>query len=166
MRLTAHLACFVTGWLLMPSKAMAQARTDGTAACSYDACALRQEGSNIIRGMPGERVGGFGLFCVLRLESLVSTSDSARTNARIFDQEYRQGNALTWAGAAIAIIPWVIFSERSSYSDSEAGENAVLFGVALSGLAVEVWGSRKLERAHRALGRALWRHNRELSKER
>jgi hypothetical protein len=164
MRLTAHFVCLVTGWLLMPSKAMAQARTDSTAACSYDTCALRQEGSNIIRGRAGERVGGFGIFGALRLESLVSTSDSARTNARIFDREYGQGNALMWTGVAIASIPLVVFSQRSSFSDQGSGRNAALIAAAASGLAVELWGTRKLERAHRALGRALWWHNRELSK--
>jgi hypothetical protein len=163
MRLTTHFMCFVTGWLLMPSKALTQARTDST-ACSYDACALRQEGSHIVRGMAGERVGGIGFFGALRLEPIVSTSDSARANARIFDRDYRQGTAFMWTGAAISIIPFVFYSQPSSFSEPDSRRDAALIASALSGLVLEIWGSRKVERARRALGRALWWYNRELSK--
>jgi hypothetical protein len=69
MGLPIHVA-LLTGLLAAPSALQAQVDSGRAshqaggplASCAYDICALRIEGSSVVQGAAGQRVGGLGLF--------------------------------------------------------------------------------------------------------
>jgi len=143
----------------------------GTTICSYDECALRQEGQLLIRGSRGTPVGKLGAIKVPRLVPLIGdragvapSADSALAYARVFDREYPRGIAIGWTGTIAAAIPLAIVYRRL---EDGAGADAADWGwvaATVPGLALQYWGARKVQRARSALGKAIWWHNRDLAR--
>ncbi len=135
-----------------------------SSGCAYDQCALRLEGNRILRGAAGERVGKLGVFSATSLSSLVARvpSDSARAQARIFDINYGRGSTLAFIGALTA--GGALAVEHARREQELTGGHSAVFAIALSGVVIEFVGVRKIVKAHEALSRAIWWHNRELSR--
>jgi hypothetical protein len=72
-----------------------QAQTTAT-ACTYDTCAIRVEGGRLLRGATSVEVGRLGLWSAPRMTDLLQGSDSARTYATRFDQNYNSGTRLSF----------------------------------------------------------------------
>lgn len=135
-------------------------------ACSYDDCALRLEGARVLRGQVGTRVGQLRVFSATRLEPLVgSASDSARLYANEFDRNY--GTGARWAavgGLGLGVVTAFLIDRRASRGESNEweGRHWAMAGGLVVSIAASEYGTRRLRRAHRALSRAIWWHNREL----
>lgn len=141
----------------------AQPDSSPRAACSYDACALRQNGGAILRGMTGEKVANIGVFTATDLTSIVR-GDSALTYARIFHREYRRGNRLMWGGLILTEGSLIAVLERMRDDAHFAAPETALTGVAISGVVISQIGGRYLRRARDAASKALWWHNRDLAR--
>jgi hypothetical protein len=165
---TAAAALVALAALSPPSSSGAQpanapAGVTAAPACTYDACALRLERTAILRGAGGAPVGRLGTFGAPALTPLVAGSDSAARHAAVFDREYGTGKKLLHGGAVVALVPLTILLHRTRDLDRDvtAGDWALL-AAAVPGLAVEIWGARKVERSLKALSRAVWWYNRDL----
>lgn len=133
--------------------------------CSYDACALRLEGAHLVRGLRGERVGRIGLFRFTRIEPLIAVpSDSAIAYARLFDREYRTGTLMFWTGVIVPQVALAFLLKRHEQNSRFEPVDGVLTGLAFGGIAVEYVALKKMSRAGRALGRAIWWNNRDLAR--
>jgi hypothetical protein len=130
--------------------------------CAYDQCALRVEGNRILRGASGESVGSLGVFSATNLTGLVSgvLSDSATAHARIFDATYGRGSTLALVGALVAGAALGV--EHSRRDQRLTGGTSTVFAIAVSGMVAGLVGVREVAKAHDALSRAIWWHNREL----
>jgi hypothetical protein len=155
--------------LLLPAALMAsrplRAQSDSVqrASCSYDACALRQDGGAIRRGLSGEKVANIGVFSATNLSSIVR-GDSATSYARLFNREYRRGNRMMWGGLALTEGAVIAVLQRMRDDQHFAAPESVLVGVALGGFVISQVGSKSLRRARTAASKALWWHNRDLSR--
>src|ERR1044072_5397361 len=78
----------------------AQSASVQATPCSYDACALRQDGGAIRRGLGGENDANIGVFSEPNLSSIVR-GDSATAYARLFNREYGHGNRMFWGGLVL-----------------------------------------------------------------
>ena len=128
---------------------------------NYDQNALRVESSRgdltIVRGLQGAVVAHSGVFHGPALASLVSRSDSALAEARVFERDYRPGQYIT--GLGIAIIGVAIGASRIPDINSSIPG---VFTVVSVGLIV--YGAGRLESAYRALSRSIWWYNRDLKR--
>jgi hypothetical protein len=75
MRPSLGVAVFA---MMLASALHAQSASPASAACSYDSCALRVEGEQILRGSGSTEVGRFGVWRATALVPLVIQSDSAQ----------------------------------------------------------------------------------------
>ena len=144
--------------------ANAPAGVTAAPACTYDACALRVEQRAILRGAGGARVGRLGTFGAPALAPIVAGSDSAARHAADFDRDYGTGKKLLHGGALAALVPLTVVYNRTLFDDGRDVRTGdwVLLAAAIPGLAVEIWGARKVERSLRSLSRAVWWYNRDL----
>ncbi len=149
------IAC---AWIPLGNTALAQAtgaRVARDSACSYDECALRQSGSNVLRGRRGELVLRADLFARAKLSTLMAdASDSARAQARQFDRLRRRSMWLAFGaplvgGSAIAVLL------RQNPTRPQA-----VAGVGVGTLALQAWGLADIASSQRALARAIWWYNR------
>jgi hypothetical protein len=141
----------------------AQSDSISTAGCTYDACALRQEGNVIRRGLAGDRVAKMGFFSATELSSFVR-GDSANLFASSFNKEYRKGMRLVWLGLVATEVPLLIAYDRSQRGHSFDATHGALVGTAVGGLVINQLGWRSLKRARSAVSKAIWWHNRGLSR--
>lgn len=125
------------------------------AACTYDRCALRIEGRNILQGREGRRVARFRLFGTPQITPHVASSDSALAYARFFEHEDPRGRLLVSIGALTAIVALELDRQRGDFPTAWAA-------VAGVGAGVEIWGVIKSQRATRALSKSIWWYNRDL----
>lgn len=139
----------------------AQSDSAPPTACSYDACALRQNGGAILRGMTGEKVANLGVFSATDLTSIVR-GDSALTYARVFHREYGRGNRLLWGGLILGEGSLIVIRERMRDDAHFAAPETALVGVALGGFVISEVGGMYLRRARDAASKAIWWHNRDL----
>jgi hypothetical protein len=149
--------------LIMSSAVAAQSPSAVRTSCAYDTCALRQDGGAIRRGLAGEKVANIGVFSATDLTSIVR-GDSAAEYARLFNREYRHGNRWFWGGLVLTEGSLIIMLERMRDDQHFAVPESALVGVAIGGFVVSEIGSRSLRRARTAASKALWWHNRDLSR--
>ena len=128
---------------------------------SYDDSALRVESLRgnlqIVRGIQGAVVARSGVFHGPKVASLVSRSDNAVAEAKVFERDFEPGQYVTAVGIATlgaAIGAWRI-------PDINA---AIPTGLTIVSVSLITYGGTKLERAYRALSRAIWWYNRDLKK--
>jgi hypothetical protein len=128
---------------------------------SYDDNALRVESRlgnlQIVRGVQGTVVARSGVFHGPRVVSLVTRSDNALAEAKVFERDFQPGQYVTAIGIATlgaAIGAWRI-------SDVNAAIPTALTIVSVS---LITYGGTKLERAYRALSKSIWWYNRDLKK--
>ncbi len=128
---------------------------------SYDENALRVEsvrgGLQIVQGIPGTVVARSGVFHGPKVASLVTRSDEALAQARVFERDFEPGQyaiAIGIATLGAAIGAWRI-----------SGVNpAVPTGLTIVSVSLITYGGTKLESAYRALSKAIWWYNRDLRK--
>jgi hypothetical protein len=143
----------------------AQDGPPGGAACSYDVCALRVEEDRILKGSHGTEVGRLGAWSATPLVPLVVRSDSAQFYALQFDRHYAAG--VRWSalsGLALGVAA-VFLLDRDHHADEHWNGNdwAWASGLAFS-LATGAYGGHRLRLARRGIARAIWWHNRELTR--
>ena len=128
---------------------------------SYDANALRLEGRGgelrIVRGEEGTvlaRISGFHTTDVVKL---VSPSEPAMAEARIFSRDYIPGSWL--AGLGIATMGAAIGVSRIHDLN-----NGIPTGLTAGAAALLIYGGVRLQNAYNALSRSIWLYNRDLKK--
>jgi hypothetical protein len=133
----------------------------GAQDSSYDENALRVESRlgdlQIVRGIQGTVVAQAGLFHGPKVTSLVSQSEQALAEARVFERNYEPGQAL--AALGIATLGAAIGASR--IPDINA---AIPSGLTAASFLFIAYGGSKLERAYRALSRSIWFYNRDLKR--
>jgi hypothetical protein len=150
----------VTHALLVPAAVGAQSASLQP-ACSYDACALRQDRSAIRRGLAGEKVANIGVFSATDLSAIVR-GDSAIAFARVFNREFNHGNRMVWGGLVLTEGALITVIARMHDDQHFAAPESALVGVAVGGFVISQLGSRSLKRARTAASKAIWWHNRDL----
>lgn len=129
---------------------------------SYDNNALRAESHRgdlqIVRGREGTVVLRSGVFRTPEVANLVSRSDSAVREARMFERNYQPGQALL--GLGIATMGAAIGVGRID------GVNTwIPTGLTIASVMLITYGGTKLESAYRALSKAIWWYNRDLPRQ-
>jgi hypothetical protein len=147
--------------LLVPCASL-HAQTPPPAQCTYDSCGLRFEpgffGSRIVRGVQGETAAKIGFFNS-NIERIVQGSDSATRLARSFREQHITGTTVGIIGGALATVsilqldPW-----------DDGGDNDLAVAGAIAGGVISLVGAAIEVKAGRALSRAIWWYNRELSR--
>jgi len=128
---------------------------------SYDENALRVESHlgdlQIVRGIHGTVVARAGVFHGPKVASLVSQSDSALAEAKVFEREYEPGQYI--AALGIATLGAAIGASR--IHDINSG---IPSGLTAASFLLIAYGGSKLENAYRALSKAIWWYNRDLKR--
>jgi len=126
---------------------------------AYDQNALRAESIRgelrILRGAQGAIVARSGIFHAPRLASLVTRSDTAVAEARVFERDYQPGQYI--AGLGIAVMGVAIGISRIHDINT-----FIPSGLTVASVALIVYGAGRLESAYRALSKAIWLYNRDL----
>jgi hypothetical protein len=140
--------------LLALVSAPAAAQSDPS--CTYDACAVRFDysffgGQYLVRGQAAERVASLSPFSSTVRQAL-ATNDSAAIYAATFQEKYRWGSAMAFAGGVIGTIPIVL--KGDDYSDVDIAFTITGYGIALVGGWLVTSGLEDLQRA-------IWWHNRD-----
>ncbi len=128
---------------------------------NYDENALRLEGHQgdvrIVRGLQGTVVAHIGGLRTPDVSKLVSPSEKAITEAKIFAHDYAPG---TWI-AAIGIA--AIGAGIGVYQMHDV-DRSIPTGITIGGAALIVYGANRVQNAYNALARSLWWYNRDLKK--
>ncbi|MDP9206616.1 MAG: hypothetical protein M3P12_14400 [Gemmatimonadota bacterium] len=129
---------------------------------SYDENALRVESRRgdlqIVRGVQGTVVARAGVFHGPKVAFLVGQSDSALAEALVFEHEYGPGQYL--AGFGIATLGAAIGASRIADINP-----TIPTGLTIASVALITYGGSKLEKAYRALSKAIWWYNRDLNRQ-
>ena len=137
------------------------ATTMGAQDSSYDENALRVESRlgdlQIVRGIQGTVVARAGVFHGPKVANLVSQSDQALAEARVFERNYEPGQA--FAALGIATLGAAIGASR--IQDVNA---AIPSALTAASFILIAYGGSKLESAYRALSRSIWFYNRDLKR--
>jgi hypothetical protein len=128
---------------------------------SYDQNALRVESHRgdlqIVRGIQGTVVARAGVFRGPKVADLVSQSEKALEEARVFEREYRPGQYI----AAVGIATMGIALGASRMPDFNV---LIPTGLTTASIVLIAYGGAKLHRANQALSRAIWWYNRDLKR--
>jgi hypothetical protein len=128
---------------------------------NYDNEALRVEtrggGLKIVRGIQGTVVARGGMFHGPRLANLVTRSDSALAEARVFERDYQPGQyalglAIMTFGAAVGV--W----------RTPAINQSIATGLVVASVVSIAYAALKIGSAGQALSKAIWWYNRDLKK--
>jgi len=153
----SRLAVALSTALFMSTGATAMNAQDST----YDQNALRVQSVRgdlqIVRGAQGIVVAHSGIFHGPDLANLVTQSDSALAEARIFERDYQPGQYI--AGLGIAMMGAAIGASRIPDINS-----LIPGGLTVVSFALIVYGAGRLESAYRALSKAIWLYNRDLKR--
>jgi hypothetical protein len=127
----------------------------------YDENALRvvsrQGNMRILRGIDGTVVASGGILHGPRLSHLVTQSENAVAEAKIFERDYDPGQTLL--GVGIAFLGAAIGASR--ITDMNPVIQVGLYATAFASLG---YSGRKLHSAYEALSRAIWWYNRDLKR--
>jgi hypothetical protein len=128
---------------------------------SYDQNALRVESYRghlqIVRGVQGAVVARAGVFRGPKVVDLVSQSQRALEEARVFEREYRPGQFI----AAVGIATMGVALGASRIPDFNV---LIPTGLTTASIVLIAYGGTKLHRANQALSRAIWWYNRDLKR--
>lgn len=131
----------------------------------YDAQALRVESRPgdwvLLRGRDGEVVGRIAAFRgALDLPAVFGPSPDAVREAREFTHSYGKGGRLLGVGIAVFGVARGI----AGISDIDPAISISATVASTAGVFMAAYGIKYLYRAHRALGKAVWWYNRELTR--
>jgi hypothetical protein len=128
---------------------------------SYDENALRVENRlgnlQIVRGVQSTVVARAGVFHGPKVAPLVSQSENAVAEARVFERDYEPGQALVALGIAT-------FGAAIGASRIHDINSAIPAGLTSASVLLIAFGGSKLESAYRALSKAVWWYNRDLKR--
>lgn len=128
---------------------------------SYDESALRVESRQgnlrIVRGVEGTVVSRAGMFHGPKVASLVMRSDSALAEAKVFERDYQPGQWLAALGIA------TLGAAIGSYRIHDINP-FIQVGLTATSFTAIGFGAKKLDRAYRALSKAVWWYNRDLKR--
>lgn len=128
---------------------------------SYDDNALRVESRRgdlqIVRGAQGTVVARAGVFHGPRIAILLSQSDSALAEAKVFERDYGPGQYL--AALGIATLGAAIGASRIPNINQ-----VIPTGLTIASVSLITYGGTRLESAYRALSKAIWWYNRDLKR--
>ena len=151
--------------LLSASALRAQSVSTAGAACSYDVCALRVEEKRILKGSEGAEVGRLGGWSATPLSPLVLSSDSAQFYAQQFDRHYAAGVRWTaFSGLALGVAAVFLVDQSHRPGDRWNGNDWAWVGALAVSTGTGVYGERRLRLARQGLARAIWWHNRDLTR--
>jgi hypothetical protein len=128
---------------------------------SYDENALRVESYRgdlqVVRGVHGTVVARAGVFRGPKVADLVSQSERALEEARVFERDYQPGQyaaafGIAMMGASIGV---------SRINDINA---VIPTGLTAAGIVLIAYGGAKLHKANQALSKAIWWYNRDLKR--
>jgi len=129
---------------------------------SYDNSALRLDSHRgdlqILRGREGTVVARAGVFRGPKVANLMNGSDSAVAEARVFEHNYHPGQS--FAALGIATMGAAIGVSRIPDINTW-----IPTGLTIASVALITYGGTKLESAYRALSKAIWWYNRDLSRQ-
>ena len=149
------LAFFLAHLLITGASAMAAQES------VYDENALRVESRQgnlrIVRGVEGIVVARAGILHGPRVADLVMRSDSALAAAKVFERDYDPGQ---WVlGLGIATLGAAIGASRIHDINP-----AIQGSLTAASVILLAYGASKLDSAYRALSRAIWWYNRDLTR--
>lgn len=121
------------------------------AACSFERCALRIEGGDIVEGRAGDRVGKARTFFG-DLRILEAGPDPAAHAAAMFRRDAQAG---FWLGTTGMVLMSTVLTRRGS--DALGGPASV--GLSIGGLTMALVGANRARAARHALTRAVWHYN-------
>jgi hypothetical protein len=128
---------------------------------SYDERALRVESRlgdlQIVRGTQGVVVARAGAFRGPKVAPLVGESENALAEARVFEREYDPGQYILALG--IATLGASVGASRIADINF-----AIPTSLSVTSFLLIGYGGLKLERAYRALSKAVWWYNRDLKR--
>ena len=128
---------------------------------SYEENALRVESHigdlQIVRGISSTVVARQRLFRAPKVANLVSSSERALAEARVFERDYKPGLYMVSVGIAA-------FGAALGVSRMSDINNAIPSALTAAGTLLIGYGGSKLESADRALSRAIWWYNRDLKR--
>lgn len=128
---------------------------------SYDENALRVESRlgdlQIVRGTQGIVVARAGVFRGPKVAPLVGQSEKAIAEAKVFEREYNPGQTVL----ALGIVTLGAAIGASRIPDIDL---ATPVSLSVASLSLIAYGGIKLDRAYRALSRAIWWYNRDLKR--
>ena len=127
----------------------------------YDENALRVESRQgnlrIVRGVEGIVVARAGILHGPKVADLVIRSDSALAEAKVFERDYDPGQ---WVlGLGIATLGAAIGTSRIHDINP-----AIQGSLTAASFILLAYGGSKLDSAYRALSRAIWWYNRDLTR--
>jgi hypothetical protein len=127
----------------------------------YDENALRVESRQgnlrILRGADGTVVASAGILHGPRLAHLVSSSEKALGEAKVFERDYDPGQWL--AGLGVATLGAAIGATRI-----QDVSPVIQVGLYATSFVTIGYGAKKLDSAYRALSKAIWWYNRDLTR--
>lgn len=128
---------------------------------SYDENALRMESRlgdlQIVRGTQNVVVARAGVFRGPKVTPLLGQSENALAEARVFEREYDPGQYILALG--IATLGASVGASRIADINL-----AIPASLSVASFSLIAYGGLKLERAYRALSRAIWWYNRDLKR--
>lgn len=136
--------------------------------CSYDDCALRTEprifqGTQLLRGAEGERVGTLGLFGST-LSRAVQDDAVAFRSARTYETSRAPATALIVGGAVLAVVSnAALWSGFDVFAPRDRGNETLALAGYVAGLGLMVGGGVVAIRGQQAQSRAVWEYNRGLA---
>jgi hypothetical protein len=127
----------------------------------YDENALRIEGHRgdmrIVRGAQGTVLAHINGFRTADVAKVVSASEQAMAEARIFSRDYGPGSWITGLGI-------VAMGAAIGTSQIHDINRAIPTGLTIGATALLVYGGGRLQNAYNALSRSIWWYNRDLKK--
>jgi hypothetical protein len=152
-----RLAAALSTALFLSTGAIAMGAQDSV----YDQNALRVQSVRgdlqIVRGAQDVVVAHSRFFHGPKLSNLVTQSDSAVAEAKIFERDYLPGQYI--AGLGLAMM-------GAAFGVSRIHDINTLIpgGLTVASFALIVYGAGRLESAYRALSKAIWLYNRDLKR--
>ena len=126
--------------------------------CTYAACAIRLQGSDVLSGQEGRKITSYGFLAGPQLRPWMAVSDSAERYVTIVEDNYVSGTALSLAGSLL-----LIGGALAVQGLDDRGQQQVAFAVSIGGLVVLGSGTSRLGRAQNAMNSAVWWYNASLS---
>ena len=127
-------------------------------SCTYDACAVRIDYSffgaqHLVRGAAAERVASISPFSST-VRAALAGSDSATVYAATYQEKYRWGSTMAFAGSVIGAA--TLFLAGDDFSEVDIAFTITGFGISLV-------GGWLVTSAFDDLNDAIWHYNREFS---